>query len=247
MKGYRRAYARRVTLACVSGHAWVAVVSLAGGVLVTFMVGGGETAAPKIVLAVALAAVVGLAVVALARMRRPAKRPPSQRSIALPERNTQDDVDFIQGIRLTLGERALPWIRTERFETPWRDESVKPFRSLARLLENRSSVTDLQLDVAVEHLADVTHLYLTAYDDCVVTDPLFREDAWKLTRQATLTADDSRRPGSGSEPGSVSELGSTEAARLRELATRVVEAYGHFKAASDRILAAAASERHART
>lgn len=137
-----------------------------------------------------------------------------------------DDPEIAKQVDELLRGRAIPWIRTEDFVMPWRDDRIAPFRELVHLMDGHPSIADLQLDIALENLTEVTRIFLTTYDASTMTDPLFQEDTWRLAREEILP------------PGSRVDDGWGDAAILRHDAARIVDAYAQVQRASRGILPA---------
>lgn len=127
------------------------------------------------------------------RQRRKIEREFRHEPEPRPAKALESDREIAMKVDELLRERAIPWIKTEDFVGPWRDDRVAPFRELVRLLDNRGSIADLASDASLENLAQATRLFLTAYEADAVTDPLLREGVWHMVREEADAAEFARQ------------------------------------------------------
>jgi hypothetical protein len=204
----------------VSAFVWITVASLAGGILVAMAFGGADSPWIKFAL---VAIILATAVVTGAQTIRKRRRI-DHRFVYTPApadpAALEDDLLMADQVDKLLSESAIPWITTEEFVTPWRDDMVAPFRQLVRLVDSNAALVDVQLDIALENLASATRAFLQNYETETETDTLLREDTWRLVRHTTENA------------GFPTADGEAGAARLREGAARLVRAYSELQTLS---------------
>ena len=206
----------------LSGFVSVTVASLIGGLVVAALAGGAQ---PAQITYSAVAVVGAGALISGAhsfRKRRRTGRAPTY-SGPVPQSSAGGpgyDLATVEHVNEFLRWHAIPWISDEKFDIPWLDERVTPFREALRVIDDRSPATSgFGLEIELARLADALRSFLTVYEAVTVADPLFRDSSWRLVRVSELES-----------AGVVTD----GAVKLRSRAARIVEAYMRLQGTSER-------------
>lgn len=174
---------------------WAAVGAIVCGIGVATLLGDGVPPQAKLILGAALLVGVVLTVVERSfkgRRRQPKaeRRPRWERDpvpdddVALVDEGNRELIDQMEGL---VRQSDVDWLRTETFDSSWRDVQVEPFRELARFEPGRSGIADPALKASVDRLTRAARAFVDLYEGNTTADPIMPDATWRVVGQPGAT------------------------------------------------------------
>ncbi len=175
---------------------WAAVGAIVCGVGVATFLGDGVPSQAKLILVAALT--VGVVMTIVGRSTTGVRRPkPERRSrwegdpaprdgddMVLVDEGNRELIDRMHGL---VRESDVDWLRTETFDSSWRDDQVEPFRKLALFDAGRSGSVDPALKAAADRLTRAARAFVGLYEGNTTADPIMPDATWRVVGQPGVT------------------------------------------------------------